>query len=73
MTFLALFAVIVTSYGQNYEDLIKKADSCYEAKNYKLSTSFFEKAPAPARILSRGDIITNNPIARKFFPCPQRA
>lgn len=44
MTFLALFAVIVTSYGQNYEDLIKKADSCYEAKNYKLSTSFFEKA-----------------------------
>jgi hypothetical protein len=44
ITFLALFAVIVTSYGQNYEDLIKKADSCYEAKNYKLSTSFFEKA-----------------------------
>ena len=44
MTFLALFAIIVTSYGQNYEDLIKKADSCYEAKNYKLSTSFFEKA-----------------------------
>lgn len=44
MTFLALFAVIVTSYGQNYEDLIKKADSCYEAKNYKLSTSLFEKA-----------------------------
>ena len=44
MTFLALFAVIVTSYGQNYENLIKKADSCYEAKNYKLSTSLFEKA-----------------------------
>ena len=44
ITFLALFAVIVTSYWQNYEDLIKKADSCYEAKNYKLSTSFFEKA-----------------------------
>ncbi len=44
MTFLALFATIFASYGQNYEDLIRKADSCYEAKNYKLSTSFFEKA-----------------------------
>ena len=44
MTILSLFAVILNSYGQNYEDLIKKADSCYEAKNYKLSTSFFEKA-----------------------------
>ncbi len=44
MTFLALFATILTTYGQNYEDLIKKADSCYEAKNYNLSTDFFEKA-----------------------------
>lgn len=44
MTFLALFATILTSYGQNYDDLIKKADSCYEAKNYKVSTNYFEKA-----------------------------
>jgi len=44
MTFLALFATILTCYGQNYEDLIKKADSCYGAKNYKVSTDFFAKA-----------------------------
>ena len=44
MTFLALFATILTSYGQNYDDLIKKVDSCYEAKNYKVSTNYFEKA-----------------------------
>lgn len=44
MTFLALFATIFTSYGQKYEDLIKKADSCYGAKNFILSTSYFEKA-----------------------------
>lgn len=44
MTFLALFATILSTYGQNYEDLIKKADSCYEAKNFKLSTGYFEKA-----------------------------
>lgn len=44
MTFLALFATILTSYGQNYDNLIKKADSCYEAKNYKVSTNYFEKA-----------------------------
>ena len=44
MTFLALFATILTSYGQNYDDLIKKADSCYEAKNYNVSTNYFEKA-----------------------------
>ncbi|MEZ7500770.1 hypothetical protein QO200_18810 [Flavobacterium sp. Arc3] len=44
ITFLALFATILTSYGQNYDDLIKKADSCYEIKNYTISTAFFEKA-----------------------------
>jgi hypothetical protein len=44
MTFLALFATILTSYGQNYDDLIKKADSSYEAKNYKISTDYFAKA-----------------------------
>lgn len=41
---MALFATILTSYGQNYDDLIKKADSSYEAKNYKLSTDYFAKA-----------------------------
>lgn len=42
--FLALFATTLTAFGQNYEDLIKKADSCYEAKNYKVSANFFAKA-----------------------------
>lgn len=55
MTFLALFATILTSYGQNYDDLIKKADSCYEAKNYKVSTNYFEKA------------IKSNPESKKNF------
>jgi hypothetical protein len=44
ITFLALFATILTSYGQNYDDLIKKADSSYQAKNYKTSTDYFAKA-----------------------------
>lgn len=44
ITFLALFTTIFTCYGQNYDDLIKKADSCYNAKNYKLATNFFDKA-----------------------------
>jgi len=44
LTFLLLIAKVITCYGQNYEVLIKKADSCYGAKNYKLSTEFFDKA-----------------------------
>jgi len=44
ITFLVLLATILTSYGQNYDDLIKKADSCYDAKQYKNSTEFFAKA-----------------------------
>jgi hypothetical protein len=44
ITLLALFATIFTSYSQNYKDLIKKADSSYNAKSYKLSTDFYKKA-----------------------------
>jgi hypothetical protein len=44
ITFLALFATILTSYAQNYKDLIKKGDSCYNAKEYKISRDFFDKA-----------------------------
>jgi hypothetical protein len=44
LTLLALFAAIFTSYGQDYKDLIKKADSCYNAKSYKLSNDFYKKA-----------------------------
>ena len=41
---LILFATISTAYGQDYDTFIQKADSCYEAKNYKAATVFFEKA-----------------------------
>lgn len=41
---LAFFAIFFTSYGQNYNDLIKKGDSCYNAKEYKISKNFFAKA-----------------------------
>lgn len=43
---LILFVLINTlnSNGQSYDDLIKKADSCYLAKNYKLSTNCFADA-----------------------------
>ena len=41
---LAFFAIFFTSYGQNYKDLIKKGDSCYNAKEYKISRDFFAKA-----------------------------
>jgi hypothetical protein len=44
ITLLALVATIFNSYGQNYKDLIKKADSCYNAKSYKLSNDFYKKA-----------------------------
>ena len=44
MTFLALIGTVFNAYGQKYEDFIKKADSCYEAKSYKLSTNYFKKA-----------------------------
>lgn len=44
ITFLALFATITASYSQNYNDLVKKADSCYEAKQYKVSRDLFAKA-----------------------------
>ncbi|QOG90430.1 hypothetical protein HUE46_10715 [Flavobacterium columnare] len=44
ITLLALFATIFTSYSQNYKDLIKKADSCYNEKSYKLSNDYFKKA-----------------------------
>ncbi|MET0946406.1 MAG: DUF6624 domain-containing protein [Flavobacterium sp.] len=33
-----------TLYGQNYQDLIKKADSCYTIKEYKISRDFYAKA-----------------------------
>lgn len=42
--FLALFATIATCYAQDYNVLIKKADSCYQAKNYKIATEYFAKA-----------------------------
>lgn len=41
---LALFALFSTTYGQNYAKLIKKADSCYTAKNYTLSRDYYAKA-----------------------------
>lgn len=44
ITLLALFATIFTSYSQNYKDLIKKADSSYNAKSYDLSNDFYKKA-----------------------------
>lgn len=44
ITLLAFFAIFITSYGQNYKDLIKKGDSCYKAKEYKISRDYFEKA-----------------------------
>jgi hypothetical protein len=44
ITFLALLTTIFTSYGQNYKDLIKKADSCYQAKEYEISRDLFKKA-----------------------------
>ena len=40
----ALLGNFLNIYSQNYDLLIKKADSCYEAKNYKISTDFFAKA-----------------------------
>ncbi|WP_395053140.1 DUF6624 domain-containing protein [Flavobacterium sp.] len=39
-----LFVTIFSSYGQSYKELIKKADSCYQATNFKSSTDFFAKA-----------------------------
>lgn len=44
ITLLAFFAIFITSYGQNYKDLIKKGDSCYKAKEYKISRDYFEQA-----------------------------
>ncbi len=44
LAFCILFTTIFTCYGQEYESFIKKADSCYNVKNYKLSTAFFAKA-----------------------------
>ncbi len=44
MTFIAFFVVILNAQSQGYGGLIKKADSCYAIKNYKLSTAFFQKA-----------------------------
>lgn len=44
ITLLAFFTIFITSYGQNYKDLIKKGDSCYKAKEYKISRDYFEKA-----------------------------
>jgi hypothetical protein len=44
ITLLALFAAIFSSYSQNYNELIKKADSCYKAKEYKISRDLFKKA-----------------------------
>jgi len=44
MTFIAFFVVILNAQSQGYDGLIKKADSCYALKNYKLSTAFFQKA-----------------------------
>ena len=44
LIYFAFLSIIFNSYGQNYDVLIKKADSCYEAKNYKLSTEYFGKA-----------------------------
>lgn len=44
ITLLVLFTTIFTSYSQNYDVLIKKADSCYNAKKYKLSSDLYEKA-----------------------------
>ena len=41
---LLAFTTFLTSYSQNYNDLIKKADSCYNAKEYKLSKDYFTKA-----------------------------
>jgi tetratricopeptide (TPR) repeat protein len=42
--FLVLFVSFFNSYGQNYDALIKKADSCYNAKQYKKATEFYTKA-----------------------------
>jgi hypothetical protein len=44
ITILAFFVIFMTSYGQNYKDFIKKADSCYKVKEYKISRDYFEKA-----------------------------
>ena len=41
---LTLFIAFLTTYGQNYKELIKKGDSCYNAKEYKLSNIFFANA-----------------------------
>lgn len=42
--FLALFATAFTCFGQDYNDLIKKADSSYQIKSYKVATEYFAKA-----------------------------
>lgn len=52
---LALFATIATCYGQDYNDFIKKADSCYQVKNYKIATAYFDKA------------IKINPVSKKNY------
>jgi hypothetical protein len=41
---LALFLSFSASYAQNYAKLIKKADSCYTAKNYALARDYYAKA-----------------------------
>lgn len=41
VVFLTIF---INSYSQKYDDLIEKADSCYQIKEYKLSTNLFKKA-----------------------------
>ena len=41
---IAVFLLFSSSYGQNYAKLIKKADSCYAAKNYTLSRDYYAKA-----------------------------
>ncbi len=43
--FLILLGLIALNLNaQNYDQLIKKADSCYTAKNYKQSIDYFKKA-----------------------------
>jgi hypothetical protein len=44
MTFIALFAMILSAYSQDYDGFIKKADSCYAVKNYTLATTYFQNA-----------------------------
>jgi hypothetical protein len=44
IVFFFIVMNITLLQAQNYKDLVRKADSCYRAENYKMSVGYYEKA-----------------------------